>query len=82
MTLTHTRTQTHNVIRFADPYKTCDECGEWIDGVLDGPGQPTNSPCEHRASYTDRCPSWGPVDGCACVEILGYRPHSPSPRYA
>jgi hypothetical protein len=72
--LTHTRTSTYNVVTFADPYKTCDECGEWIDGYLDSREMP-NWPCGHKASYTDQCPSWGPVDGCSCVEILGEKPH-------
>ena len=75
-TLTHTHTRTHNAIRFADPYKVCNACGEWIDGVLDAPGPTIVTPCEHRAGYTDLCPSWSPVDGCLCVEHLGHRPHA------
>jgi hypothetical protein len=76
MTLTRTHTRTYNAIRFADPYKTCDQCGKWITGVLDA-GPLILTPCEHRSSYTDRCPSWGPVDGCSCVEQhLGYKPHA------
>lgn len=78
MPLTLTYTQTYNAVRFADPYKTCDGCGEWITGYLDSPKMP-NLPCMHEAGYTDRCPSWGPVDGCACQEHLGHVPHgSPS----
>lgn len=77
-TLTHTRTETYNVVEFADPYKTCDECGEWITGYLGSPKMP-NWPCGHVASYTDQCPSWGPVDGCACVEILGSKEHGEPP---
>jgi hypothetical protein len=72
--LTHTRTQTYTVTRFADPYKTCDECGAWVEGFRSTRGMP-NHPCGHEASYTDRCPSWGPVDGCQCVEHLGHKPH-------
>lgn len=75
--LTATHTRTFNVIRFADPYKTCDACGQRITGVLDGTRHPTNVPCEHRAGYTDRCPSWSPVDGCLCAEHLGEIPHAP-----
>jgi hypothetical protein len=76
MTLTRTHTRTYNAIRFADPYKTCDQCGKWITGVLDAPGLLILTPCEHRSSYTDHCPSWGPVDDCSCVEHLGYKPHA------
>lgn len=79
MTLARTFTRTYDAIDFADPYKTCDQCGEWITGVLDSP-HPINLPCEHRASYTDRCPSWGPVDGCQCVEQLGHKLHEEAPR--
>ena len=74
MTLTRTHTKTFNLIEFADPYKTCNMCGAWVDGVLDA-RKPINMPCEHQTGYTDRCPSWGPVDGCQCVEHLGHRPH-------
>jgi hypothetical protein len=75
LTRTRTHTSTYNAVTFADPYKTCDKCGAWITGVLDAPGPLILLPCEHRSSYTDHCPSWGPVDGCSCVDHLGQRPH-------
>lgn len=79
MTLSHTHVSVYNKITFADPYKTCDYCGAWITGVLDKPGPLIVVPCEHQASYSDRCPSWGPVDGCQCAEHLGYVPHGEPP---
>lgn len=76
MSATHTRT--FNAISFADQYKVCRQCGRWVDGVLctDDPVW-SNLPCEHHADYDSVCPSWGPVDGCECVRVLGYRPHPP-----
>lgn len=73
--IARTRTRTYNAVRFADPYKVCNQCGAWIDGVLDGPERLTVIPCEHQSGYTDACPSWGPVDGCTCDAVLGHRPH-------
>lgn len=83
MTVTHTRV--HTFITFADPYLTCDRCGAWVDRWhnndqcgCDGPCW--NEPCGHEhASVTSACPSWGPVDGCRCAEILGYVPHGQPP---
>ncbi len=60
---------------FADPYKTCDECGGWITGT-DGKRL---TPCGQEATYTDQCPSWGPVDGCSCLDHLGHVPHDEPP---
>ncbi len=75
-----TFTRTSNVIHFADPYKVCIACGGWVDGVRHLPDMVSeNLPCEHRAAYRDACPSWGPVDGCRCVEVLGALPHPPRP---
>jgi hypothetical protein len=71
----HTYVRTYNEIRFADPYKVCNACGGWITGVLDMPGVPLVMPCEHDLGYRDVCPSWGPVDGCQCVEVLGHVEH-------
>lgn len=67
--LTHTFTRTHNAIYFADPYKQCEKCGQWVDGAIDAPGPMIVIPCEHQAHYRDVCPSWGPVDGCTCDEF-------------
>ena len=68
MTLTVTHTSVYNAIQFADPYKQCEACGGWVDGVLDAPGPVIVLPCEHQSSYRDVCPSWSPVDGCRCPE--------------
>lgn len=62
--VTHTRT--YNATIFADPYKKCIRCGQWIDGALDKPGPLLLVPCEHESDYRDLCASWGPVDGCTC----------------
>lgn len=64
--LQRTFTRTYNAVRFADPYKRCLTCGQWVDGYLDKPGPVMVIPCEHEANYEDVCPSWGPVDGCTC----------------
>lgn len=77
--LTVTHTKTWNATTFADPYKVCEHCGQWITGVLDKPGPLILVPCEHESDYRDVCPSWGPVDGCSCVEHLGRRGHSTPP---
>jgi hypothetical protein len=74
-TLTHTTTQTYAVRRFADPYKQCIQCGNWIIGVLDKPGPLVLVPCHHQSDYRDVCHSWGPVRGCRCAEVLGDRDH-------
>jgi hypothetical protein len=67
MTLTHTFTRTLERIDFADPYKVCNRCSGWVDGVLANPSGPDlTAPCEHRSGYRDVCPSWGPLDGCSC----------------
>lgn len=51
---------------FADPYKVCLKCGQWIDGAEDGPGPLILIPCGHQSDYLSVCPSWSPVDGCRC----------------
>ncbi len=76
-TITRTYTRTHNTITFADPYKQCLKCGGWVDGVLDAPGPPIVTPCEHEGTYKDVCPSWSPVDGCSCHEYGWKHPMRP-----
>jgi len=76
---THTRTHVH--VTFADPYLTCDQCGEWVDAWHDPQQCGCDDsgwqllPCGHQAGTTSVCPSWGPVDGCRCQEQLGSVPH-------
>lgn len=65
---------------FADPYKTCRDCGGWVTGVLDRPGPFVVLPCRHQSGYVNVCPSWSPVDGCRCLETLGSVRHGePTP---
>lgn len=60
-------------IDFADPYKVCLTCKGWVTGVQ--AKHRTNIPCGH-VGYESVCPSWGPMDGCSCMEHLGYVPHA------
>jgi hypothetical protein len=53
---------------YADPYKKCMKCGEWIDGAHNVGGPLMLFPCGHRSDYRDVCPSWSPVDGCTCAD--------------
>lgn len=82
MTTTFTRTHVH--ITFANPYLTCDKCRQWVTAWhepercgCEGPSW--NEPCGHIALATSACPSWGPVDGCCCVERLGRATHGEPP---
>lgn len=71
--MTHVYTRTRTVTTPACPYLACDRCGARVEGFFDGEGPPTNYPCGHGSGYYDICPSWGPVDGCACPK--GARSH-------
>jgi hypothetical protein len=85
MSRTHTRT--HTEIRFANPYLICDQCRRpvpaWHDPDKCGCNPEAfgfwNEPCGHRAGTASVCPSWGPVDGCQCAEVLGSVEHTPAP---
>jgi hypothetical protein len=61
---------------FADPFKVCNVCHGWVDGVVEVGGPHEMIPCGHRQSYESVCPSWSPVDGCTCQVALGYTPHA------
>lgn len=70
--MTHVRA--HVQVGFANPFLVCDECGEkvpyWHDPARCGPRcdeDSFNYPCGHKAGITSVCYSWGPVDGCMCV---------------
>lgn len=83
------RTHTFTVERFADPFKKCRVCDEWVDGYIVAPSlyhaeDGENSPCRHRG-YIDLCPSWSPVSGCRCAKFFGFVGHitrAPSGRQA
>lgn len=79
MTSTHTTTYTRTTP--ADPYLACAECGARVVSWLDRPGRTSADPCGHDLDYRSTCPSWSPVTGCRCVELLGARPdgHLPDP---
>ncbi|MGW7630502.1 hypothetical protein ACWGKO_16425 [Streptomyces griseoincarnatus] len=79
-----THTRTHVYVTFANPYLVCnlcrqpaprwhnnDKCGCTASCWLD--------PCGHTAEAVSVCPSWSPVDGCTCREVLGSVDHGPAP---
>jgi hypothetical protein len=74
-----THTTTYTITVPANPYLICSHCKKRVEGFVDRPGRVTLYPCWH-SEYEDICPSWGPVDGCSCVEHLGYRPHGDAQR--
>lgn len=84
MTPVRTHTRTHVYVEFANPYLRCDQCKEWVTGFHDPDkcGCDTytvNVPCCCRSGSTSVCPSWSPVDGCQCQEVLGSVGHAPAP---
>jgi hypothetical protein len=87
-TLTVTHTRVHAFVVFADPYLTCDRCGAWVEAWHDNDSCGCsesfwNEPCGHeRTGVTSACPSWGPVDGCQCLPVLGHVPHGQPPTTA
>ena len=84
MTLVGTHTRTHVYVEFANSYLRCEMCGGWVIGWHD-PDRcgcdtfTTNAPCCCRAGVTSACPSWSPVDGCTCREVLGSVDHAEPP---
>ena len=73
-----TATHTHTVVRYADPFLICEECGLRAEGYVHSPGHEEdfeNWPCRHRAPIKSLCPSWSPVDGCRCAEVFGRVDH-------
>ncbi|WP_435110138.1 hypothetical protein [Nocardiopsis synnemataformans] len=76
-----THTRVHTNITHANPHLRCDECGAAVTGWHnpDPCGCDTtfwNVPCGCvRADATNTCPSWSPIDGCLCPEVLGAPSH-------
>jgi hypothetical protein len=72
-----THTRTHLVITPANPFLACATCGKRAEAFRCGCEEsgPVNLPYWHRGGYDDLCPSWSPVDGCRCLEYLGFVPH-------
>ena len=80
MTITVTHTRTFAVVVYANPYNACDVCHRRAAGYYrDRPGPPLNWPCDDRGGFASVCPSWGPVDGCRCIESYGRRDHGVPP---
>lgn len=80
--MTHTRT--HVYIEFANPYLVCGLCRQpvprWHNGDKCGCDSGFwTDPCGHTAGIVDTCPSWSPVDGCTCEDVLGRVDHEPAP---
>jgi hypothetical protein len=76
-------TRTHVYVTFADPFLDCLKCGQPVDAWHNAQAcgcdsADWNVPCEHRAGIDGVCPSWGPVDGCRCAEVLGSVDHRPA----
>ena len=64
----------------ANPFLACSTCGKRAEQFHDDRcgctiERPVNFPCGHEGGYDDLCPSWGPVDGCTCLEVLGRVDH-------
>ena len=81
---TRTHTRTHVEIAFANPFLVCDACRQPVpawhnDDACGCDSGFWNEPCGHRAGTTSVCPSWDPVDGCQCAEVLGSVEHAPAP---
>lgn len=76
-------TRVHVYVEFANPFLVCGLCRKpvprWHDNTKCGCDQEFwNMPCEHTAGITSVCPSWSPVDGCCCREVLGSVDHDPA----
>lgn len=74
-------TRTHTTVTFANPHLHCDECGlpvtGWHDPHQCGCASATaNRPCGHAAGATSVCPSWSPIDECACPADHPHRQES------
>jgi hypothetical protein len=84
MALTHTRTRVHTKIAFANPFLVCGLCRQpvssWHNNDKCGCGAGCwVSPCGHTAEAISVCPSWDPVDGCQCQQVLGKVDHAAAP---
>lgn len=74
---------------FANPFLACVVCGERavgfmtagviIDPLDPDPVRTRNWPCLHQVAVVSLCPSWSPVDGCACEGLVGDPNHSAPP---
>lgn len=84
MTLVRTHTRVHVYVEFANPYLQCGRCRAWVTGWHNNDkcgcdAGCWNEPCGHPGELVDACPSWSPVDGCTCREVLGATEHGEPP---
>jgi hypothetical protein len=79
-----TRTRTHVFVSFANPFLVCNLCSKpvlrWHNNDKCGcAAECWIDPCSHNAEAVSVCPSWSPVDGCTCQEVLSSVDHPPAP---
>lgn len=81
--MSFTKTHTHVIVQFANPFMICVKCKQRVQGFVSGAYRDEscehdfeNYPCGHLSGIHSVCPSWGPVDGCQCLEQLGEVNHA------
>lgn len=82
MSVTRTRTiemstRTHTLVGLHNPYLICDECKVTVrywhnPERCDCDDDFYNHPCLHKTGVTSICSTWGPVDGCICVDKVNH----------
>jgi hypothetical protein len=60
-------------VAFANPNLRCGDCDTPVAGFTWFTHELV--PCGHVAAVVDTCPSWSPVDGCSCEDMLGKIKH-------
>lgn len=82
--MTATRTHTHVIVPFANPFMICNQCKRRVEGFVSSVYRDDlcehdfdNYPCGHAAGIQSLCPSWSPVSGCQCLEHIGTVNHAP-----
>lgn len=68
------------IMVWANPYMKCGACKAFVDGYDEMDNAMV--PCGHIVNASSVCPSWGPVDGCSCLEHLGVINHEMRPEKA
>lgn len=57
---------------YANPYNVCNKCKQRTTNMT---SDARNLPCNHKGGFISVCPSWNPVTGCECKEVLDHVPH-------